>query len=641
MKGLSGIPPIIRFGVFEVDQRAGELRKQGLKIKLQEQPFQVLAMLLERPGEVVTREELHVKVWGSDTFVDLEHGLATAIKKIREALGDDAETPRYVETLPRRGYRFIFPVAAMPSLLVGGGDAAARVGAIHESPLRKRWAVVAVGSALLAVVAVLFALNVAGLRERLLTAVGAVREPTLQIQSIAVLPLENLSGDPEQEYFSDGMTEALITDLGKISALRIISRTSVMRFKGVRPAGGLTEIAQKLNVDAVVEGSVMRSGDRVRITANLIDARSERHLWAEAYDRDLRDVLALQGEVARAIASEIKIRVTPQEQTRLARARPIDPDALQHYLKGRHYWNKFTQDGIETSREHFQRSIEIDPGYAMAYTGLADAFNLLGWLAVLPGKEAYPKAKAAAAKALQIDDSLGEPHASLAFARFHYDWDWPGAKSEFKRAIELNPNYSVARHWHAYCLLSVGQTGEALTEIKRAQKLDPLSHIISNTASAILCWAGRHDQAIEQLQQILEEDPNFAVSHQRLGHEYAEKGMFEESIREYRKAIGLDEGSTYILTGLGKVYAAAGRTAEARKTLRDLEALSKRRWVAPSRVASLCASLGEEDLALEWLEKAYEDRNLGVPNARFDPAFDPLRSDPRFQELLRRMNFPP
>jgi TolB-like protein/DNA-binding winged helix-turn-helix (wHTH) protein len=412
---------LIRFGVFELDLQTGELRKAGVLLHLPPQPFKVLALLASRQGELVAREEIQQQIWGNETFVDFEHALNFAIKKIRDTLGDDAEHPRYIETLPRHGYRFIAPVeaVALPS------PAATSVAAIYDrrpetASAARRYSVrpraLALAAAgLVALLAMLIALNVAGLRDRLLTALGA--RPTMavpKIQSIAVLPLANLSHEPEQEYFADGMTDELITTLGKISALRVISRTSVMRYKGTKKP--LPEIARELNVDAIVEGTVQRSGDRVRITANLLHAPSDRHLWAQTYERSLGDALTLEGEVARAIANEVKIKLTPEEH-----ARPVNPEAHRLCLLGRFHWNKRTEEGLKTAIDYFQRAIEIDPAYAPAYAGIADSYlGLTDW-GFLPPKEAVPRVKAAAQKALEIDGSLAEAHTSLAQACFEYD----------------------------------------------------------------------------------------------------------------------------------------------------------------------------------------------------------------------------
>jgi TolB-like protein/DNA-binding winged helix-turn-helix (wHTH) protein/Tfp pilus assembly protein PilF len=655
MKDTNVRPRLLRFSVFEVDLRTGELRKQGLKVKLQGQPFQVLAMLLERPGELVTREEIREKLWPEDTFIDFEHSVNSSIKRLREALGDDAAAPRFIETLARQGYRFIAPVEPHHPLTPsserrganadsppasGGGQGVVAVGAIHESPLRRHWAVAVASGLVVAVVAVLFALNTAGLRDRVVTSVGARRAvPLPRIEAIAVLPFENLSHDPEQEYFADGMTEALITDLGKISALRVISRTSVMRYK--KTDKPLPQIGRELNVDAVVEGTVQRSGDRVRITANLLHAPTDRHLWAETYERDLRDVLVLQDEVTRSIASEIQIKVTPNEQVRLAGARAVNPEAHRLYLIGRFLWNKRTEEGFKQAINNFQRAIEIDPNYASAYAGLADAYNLLGDWGYLPPRDAYPKAKAAAQKALQIDDASAEAHTSLAYAHFEYDWDWAACEKEFKRAIELNPNYATAHHWYSEYLSAMKRHAEAVAEGQRAQELDPLSPIISDCLACRYLFTRQYDEAIRRFRDTVSLFPEFAVAYGDLAGTYMANGTYQEAIVAHQKARSLSGASATEVAAIGEAYAKGGIRGYYLWELRRLREESRHRYVRAEAFAYLYAGLGEKDQAFAYLEKAYQDRDWHLTLLQIGPGFDPLRSDPRFQDLLRRMNFPP
>jgi TolB-like protein/DNA-binding winged helix-turn-helix (wHTH) protein len=466
-------PPVrLHFGVFEVDLRAGELRKNGVKRKLQEQPFQILAILLERPGEMVTREELRSRLWPADTFVDFDHGVNKAVNRIRDALGDSATHPRFIETVARRGYRFIADVAvtgapvttrgAVPRDLAHIDEAAVATVGPPTSPARVggfyRWTIGGVALALAAVLAI-WALQSKAPQPR-------------SIRSLAVLPLENLSGDPSQEYFADGMTDELIATLGQISALRVISRTSVMPYKRERKP--LPQIARELNVDAVIEGTVLRPGGQVRITAQLIEARNDNHLWSDTYDGDLRDTLTLQNRVARAIAEQIRISLNPKEQATLKQRKVLDPEAYEAYLKGRYFWNKRTGDDLQKAVEYFKRALQRDPRYAQAYSGLADTYALLGdWeYGVLAPKDAFPRAKAAAARALQLDDTLGEAHTSLAFCLDAFDWDLKSAETEFRRGMELNPGYATAHHWYAWHLAVSGRNDDAIAELKKAQTLD-------------------------------------------------------------------------------------------------------------------------------------------------------------------------
>ena len=534
------------------------------------------------------------------------------------------------------------PAAARPQAAVAA--VSDRWSAIGTPPLQRRWArnlviaTLAAGTVAVSLVLV-FALDVAGLRERLLGVVGAVRESPLRIQSIAVLPLENLSRDPEQEYFADGMTEALITDLGKISALRVISRTSVMQYKGTKKP--LPEIARELKVDAVLEGTVARSGSRVRITANLLHAPTDRHLWAETYEGDLGDVLALQGEVARAIADQIRIKLTPEEQGRFAPPRPVNPEAHEAYLKGRYYWNLRTEDGLKKSIEYFQQAIEKDPGYTRAYAGLADSYAVSVMWGFAPPREAYPRAKAAALKALQVDHTQAEPHASLGVAKVDFDFDFVGAEKEYKLAVKLDPSYATAHVWYAVYLALVGRHNEAFTEIKRAQELDPLSLSISAVGAAVFLYARRYDEAVAECQRTLELKPDFYLAHYYLGEVYEQQKLYAQAIGEYQKALALEPGNSIVGTALACGYAAAGKRSEALKHVSRLKQLSRRRYVSPYAIACIYAALGDVDQACAWLEKAYEDRSYGLYSLKVNPRFDLLRSDPRFQDLLRRMNFPP
>ena len=458
---------------------------------------------------------------------------------------------------------------------------------------------------------------------------------SLEIRSLAVLPLESLSSDPSQEYFADGMTDELITDLSQISALSVISRTSVMPYKRARKP--LPQVARELNVDAVVEGTVLRSGDRVRITAQLIQVSADKHIWSQSYEGDLRDTLALQNKVARAIADQIRISLTPQEQAALKNVKAVNPEAYVSNLKGRYFWNKRTADGLKTAVAYFDQAIENDPTYARAYAGLADSYALMGdWqYGVLTPKEALPRAEAAAIKALELDSTLGEAHTSLAFTLDGFDWDWGSAEREFKRALELNPGYATAHHWYAWHLALVGRNAEAIAEMKRAQNLDPLSLIISADLAELLVIAHSYDESIEQSRKTIEMDPNFALAHNQLAQAYIQKEMYSEAISELEKAVRLSGGSPICTANLARAYAASRRRNEALKLLSDLKEGSNPVYSRATEIAMVYAALGDKNQAMSWLEKGYEERfNPGV---LLRPGFDPLRSDPRFQDLLRRL----
>src|SRR5437899_5583015 len=486
--------------------RTGELRRNRTSLKLQPQPAKVLALLVSRPGEIVTRQDLAQQVWGSETFVDFEQGLNFAIRQIRSALEDDAEHPRFLETLPKRGYRFT-------ALVSGAAPSQIEIPAPSLAPLPpRRRLLLRYGLAFMTIAAVALTLALASdwghLRQRLSS--RATSAP--RIESLAVLPLHNLSHDSEQEYFSDVMTDELITDLAKFGGLRVTSHTSVERYKDTKRP--LPEIARELGVDAVVEGTVTRSGDRVRITAQLIDGRSDRHLWAESYERDLRDVLALQNEVSGDIAKEIQIKVTHPEKSLLASARPVSPEAHEAYLKGRYFWNKRSEEGVRKGIDYFEQATRIDPNYAVAYAGLAESYIVLNGYRFLPPTQAFPKAHAAALKALELDERLAEAHTSLGSYQWEYEWDKSGAEKEFRRAIELNPSYATAHAWYAEELAALGRGDQALAEIRRAREVDPLSLPISVVAGWILYVERDNDQAIDQFQRTLELDSNFAIAHE-------------------------------------------------------------------------------------------------------------------------------
>jgi TolB-like protein/DNA-binding winged helix-turn-helix (wHTH) protein/Tfp pilus assembly protein PilF len=632
-------PPVVRFGVYEVSLQSGELRKAGVKIRVQQQPLKLLEILLERPGEVFTREELRGRIWPKESFGDFDQAVNVAIAKLRSALGDSAENPQYIETLPKLGYRFIANVAIVdPSPTTNKPETATGnlPGIEHHDQveladqaapkIRKwpaRWKLTA--SALVVVL--------------LIAAAWKLRSnshPISGIRSLAVLPLENLSGDASQDYFADGMTDELITDLAHISALRVVSRTSVVMYKGTRKP--LPEIARRLNVDAVVEGTVLRSGEQVRITAQLIQAPADKHLWAESYEGNLRDTLALQNQVARAIAEQIQIELTPHEQGVLKNARVVDPQAYEDYLKGRYFWNKRTADGLKKAIEYFNEAIEKDPKYAQAYSGLADTYALLGdWeYGVLAPKEAYPRAKAAASRALELDNTLSEAHTSLASLGM-FDWDWQSAGEEFRRAIELNPGYATAHHWYAWHLNLLGRKSEAITEMRKAESLDPLSLIVSADLADVLFVARLYDESILQSRKTLDMDPNFAVAHFELGQAYVQKRMYREAIAELQRANELSGGSTTCTSSLAYAYAESGQRDEAVKILKDLTKHSNG-FSNAAEIALIYAGLDEKDQAMAWLEKAYAERFN--PSILLRPAFDPLRSDLRFQDLLRRIGLP-
>ena len=612
-----------KFGAFEADPRSGELVKNGRRVRLQEQPFQLLSALLVRPGEVVTREELRILLW-PQTVVDYDHGLNKAVSKVREALGDSAESPRFVETVARRGYRFLADVTVIDENPAREPDHVAPVTPIDLPALpatsRLQRPPVWIGLALL-------------LAALLLVSVFTLWPAPHVIRSLAVLPLANTSNDPSQDFLADGMTDELITQLGKVSALRVISRTSAMTYKGTHKP--LATIARELNVDAVIEGSVTRAGDRMRITAQLIRAPDDEHVWANSYEGDVRDALTLQDSVAHAVAEQV--RATLNHGAASEKRHAIDPVAYEDYLKGRYFLNKRTGDGLRNAIKYFRQAIGIDRNYAEAYSGLADAYALAGdWeYGVLSPQEAFSKATVAASKALELDGTLAEAHTSLAFALDLYGWDWDVAGSEYEAAIRLNPGYATAHHWYAWHLMLMGETTRALAEFRRAENLDPLSLIIGADIADALCINREFDAAVEQSRRTLELDPGFAVGHYQLGQALVQLRRYDEAIAEFRKAIAISGHSSVFDSSLAYAFAVSGRKDEAIRIAADMEAQGEAYPSAQASIALIYVGLGDHEAALRWLDKAYETRFN--PSILLRPGFDPLRKDARFAHLMHRI----
>ncbi|HUL02393.1 MAG TPA: winged helix-turn-helix domain-containing protein [Gemmatimonadales bacterium] len=609
-----------------MDLRAGELFKHGTKVRLQQQPLRVLALLLEHPGEVVTREELRLAIWPAGTFVEFDMGLDAAIHKLRSALGDSAETPRLVETLPRRGYRFIGVVEAVtaaPSPSEATPPAAAPI---------KRSILFWTGAVAGVVVVLLLALNAVGPRAR------------PRIHSLAVLPFANLSGDSAQGYFADGMTEALVTRLGTSAGLRVISQTSAMHYKGTRKT--LPEIGRELDVDAAVEGAVLRVGNRVRVTAQLVEAGTDRHLWAETYERDVRDVLGLQDAIARAITHEVQIRLSSIQVTAAAstRTRPVDPEAYDLYLRGRAEWNAWNEHGARKGIEYFQQAVRRDPGYAPAWAGLSDAYDHLGHFNFLPPKVAWLKAKAAAERAVQLDETLSDAHVSLAGVLLH-EWSWAAGESELQRAIALNPNNALAHQRYGYALAFRRQFDAALREMRRALELDPLAPNKQNSVAWALDRSGRDDEALQYYRDVPDPDFNSESRHRQIAAIYERKGRLADAMAEWlmalrlsgKEAVAAAVESNYLASG----YAAAKRTyllGDLREALRRVQSPYPR--PRSFDIASDYAALGERENALAWLERAFREREGGMMFLAVNERLDALRSDPRFRDLARRMGLP-
>jgi TolB-like protein/DNA-binding winged helix-turn-helix (wHTH) protein/Flp pilus assembly protein TadD len=601
----------IRFDEFELDVDGCTLTRRGVAIKLQQQPFDVLHLLLEQPGRLVSREELRERLWPSDTFVDFDHSLNIAINKIRVALDESAGRPRLIQTVPRRGYRFIGTIQPRPA---------------EDSPTPfpyRRAIAIALGAAI----------GVAALVAWIVRRPSA--SPAAAIQSIAVLPLDNLSASPGDSYLADGITDELTTDLAKISSLRVISHGSVLRFREEHVP--TPEIGRLLNVQAVVEGSVTRVGDRIRVTAHLIDAAADRHLWADTYERSLGDVLALQREVAAAIADRIQTRLTTEERARLITARRVDPDAYLAYIKGRALWNQRTKAALEQGVAAFQQAIDADPAYASAYAGLADCYTALGYGSYLAPKVAFERAEAAAAKAIALDTDLPEPHASLGYAKLYYDWDFAGANVEFQRALALNPNDVTALDWHSVYLTAMGRFDEARAEILRARDLDPLSVATNTDVGFVEYYSGHYAEAVKQLRTTVEMSPRFPLAHLWLGRTYQEQRHYDDAIAEYTLAARVMVNWPVTMAAVGHVYGISGRRVEAERVLRDLRVLQTRQYVTPYGFALVHASLGHREAALDWLDRAVDDRSNWLVWLKLDPRFANLHGSPRFDALVQRV----
>jgi len=619
MPTTSPLTGIFQFGVFQLDLNAGELHKAGVKVKLQDQPFRVLAVLIEHAGQVVTRDELRQKVWPSNVYVDFDQGLNNAIKKVREALGDSADSPRLIETVSRHGYRFISPVSAVQAPPPQ-----------PRFPLRSSAFRNAIAIGLTAVLLAAFAYWVWHESTKRTA-------PSSNRITLAVLPFDNLSGDPDQEFFSDGLTEEMIAQLGKLNPdrLTVIARGSVAKYK--RSTLSVNQIGRELHTDYVVEGSVRRVPDRVRITVHLIQVSDQTDHWAESYDRDVKDILALQDSVARTIANQINITLAPAEASRLATPRSVDPAAYEAYLKGRYYWNKRTEEGMQKAEVYFQQAIDKDPSYGAAYSGLADCNSGLTWHGFTSPSETLPRAHAAALKAIEIDPQSAEAHASLGLVLDH-EWDWSGAETEFKRALQLDRRYANAHHWYGDNLSIRGRHDEALLEARKASDLDPLNLMIDTWLGLRYYLARNYESAIEQGRNTVDLDPNFAASHLLLGEAYVQKGFREKGLAELKSAVSLSGNNPLYLAQVAGAYASMGRRTEARQIVDQLQTTSASRYVSPYGLAQIYAVLKEKEQTFKWLQASYDGRAVWMSYLAVDPVFDGYRSDQRFQDLLRRVH---
>src|SRR6202522_2998138 len=657
---LAGVERPIRFGEgYEVDLRPRRLRRGSHVLKLERIPFEILLLLLEHRDEIVTRDQIVSRVWGQGVFLDTDNSIRGAIRKLRQVLKDDAETPRFIQTVTGQGYRFVALVMTPKEPSAASEPEAAGTPTIDRDfvseldswlqarrlrlvepdqdrtaekttdagtgPAKRksyRWLFVG-AAALLSVACLLSFLGVWGWRR-------APNPPTHSQGKIvhAVLPFENLSPDPDQEFFSDGLTEEMIAQTGKLNRdrLTVVARSSVAKYKGTHLAA--KEIGKELNADYLLQGSVRRSSDRVRITVQLVEAQNQTDLWTESYDRELKDVLAVQDSVVQSIASQIHIALTEEQKTRLANPRQTRPEAYEAYLKGRYHWNKRTADGMQKAEHYFQQAIDGDPTYAAAYSGLADCNSGLTWHGFKSPAEALPKAYAAARKALEIDPESAEAHASLGLVMSHR-WDWAGAEAEFRRALQLDPQYANAHHWYGDYLSIRGRHGEALAEAKHALELDPLNLMISTWLGLRYYMARDYPRAIDQNRNSVELDPNFAAAHLLLGEDYRGVGLHSEAVNELKKAASLSGGSPLYTAQVAVALAVEGRSGDALRIAHELEAISRKRYVSPYGLAQIYAASNRNEDTFKWLHAAYEDHAVWMGYLAVDPIFDRYRSDER------------
>jgi TolB-like protein/Flp pilus assembly protein TadD len=584
-------------------------------------------MLLAHPGELVTHEDIRKRLWPGDTFVDFDHGLNNAVNRLRDALGDSADSPRLIETLPRRGYRFIGAISesAAPESLATSDSTGRKLRNVPYARITIAAAVILIAS--------LTALNFRALEHHLFPNPLAFHP----IRSIAVLPLENLTGDAEQESFVDGVTETLITEIAQIRSLRVISRTSSLHFKNLRLP--IQEIAKQLDVDAVLEGAVLQSGSRVRITVQLIQADGDKHLWAKQYDRDGYDILNVQSEIARAVAAEIAIKLQPTEERRLVKDRPVNPDVYEAYLRGQYHWRKRTINDLNKSVEYFQQAVRLDPTSGLGYAGLAEAYAILGYgvLLALPPDEAATKARTFAAKATELDGTLATPHAVLGLIKHRHDWDWEGAEKEFQRGIELDPSSWSAHYWYANYLQSLGRSVEERSQLDLARHLDPVSvQVLTNIANN-LDASGHHAEAIPFFTQAIGLDEASWIAHYDLAGSYAKFGEYEQAIREYNRTLELTNGNPRIQASLARAFALAGRKGEAGNILQQIKGKPNSAF----SIAEVYIALGEKDEAFKYLQQALDEKCGWVVFMRVLSSLDPIRSDDRFEKLTARVGFPP
>jgi TolB-like protein/DNA-binding winged helix-turn-helix (wHTH) protein/Flp pilus assembly protein TadD len=618
------------FDDVEVDRAAVRVQKGGSPRKITPRAFEVLVYLLEHSGRIVEKQELFDQVWGERFVTD--NALTRIIKEVRQVIGDDADRPRYIETVPKRGYRFIAEVTRVEAeTLTNAAPAVPDTGSPANRITLRRLVYIAAISVL--------ALSVLIVGIYLLTVNKSISPSSVRetpIDSLAILPLTNGSDDEDAEYLADGITESIINSLSQLSKLRVVARSTVFRYKD-RVTEPLN-VGKELGVRAVLTGRVTRRGDLLIIKAELMDVADGTQLWGDQYNRKDSNILSVQGEIAKQISENLRLKLTGDEQKLLAKRYTENAEAYQLYLKGRYFWNKRTEEGMKRGIGYFEQAKQRDPGFALAYVGLADSYNVLGFYAYLAPADSFPKAKAAAMQALEINDKLAEAHNSMAYAALYYDWNFAAAEGEFKRAINLNPNYPVAHQWYGNLLTAMGRWDEAIREFELARELDPLSLIINAVPGWTCYYARQYDRAIEHCQKAIDLDPTFALAHEWLGQAYERKGMYEKAIAEFEKAITLSGRAPEAVALLAHAYAVSGKRREAQTVLNDLIELSARHYVSPYHIATIHAGLGDRDRAFEYLENAYKHRQNVLVFLKNDPRLDSLRSDPRYADLVRRMD---
>ena len=642
---------VVVFGSFQFRVTSKELRKGGVRIRLEDKPASLLAILLENPGKLLSREELHSRLWAEGIHVDFEHGLNKTVNKLRAALHDDAEQPRYIETLSRRGYRFIGPTEVLPSEplpphngetggfatpTIGSAPPLARPGATLLPRPFPKW----FRAALLCVLTVLWLAAVYLGWKGFHTPAQAESHA----KRIVVLPFGNLTGDPSEDYLCDGLTEEMIARLSVFnpSRLGVIARTSAMHYKGSTKTA--KAIGEELGADYLLESSVRRSGNRLRITTQLIDTRSQAHLWVGNYDREFQDVLDVQREVALAIAKEIPMQPSTQKRPPSASPRAVNAQALELYLRGRYSWNKRTPAEFRKAIDYFEQALLVDPNYAEAYSGLADSYALLASSSAIPYRDGYPKAREMALKALELDEGLAEARTSLAFVKGFYDWQFAEAEKEFRRAIEQNFNYATAHHWYGLFLSLLGRHSEAITELEIASRLDPAFVATTSDLADAYRRAGQYQRAVELYGKARELDPNYFLIYQGMAEAYASQHKFQEAEAESAELNKLTGNHLGIAPDLVVEYLKAGQRDRAQALLNDMrrEALKRGQSSSTCQLAIyVYAAFGDRDKAMACLEEAFERRPDWMIEIKSDPRLEGLHSDPRFQELLGRMGFPP